>query len=97
MRSLLLIPLLAGCSTLGNFSEGMNGLVGKPSETAFAKLGYPDHQEVIAGRTIYYYGKDHDQGPSCAFKLVTEGGTVRSWDGIGNAYGCNLYLSGLKH
>jgi hypothetical protein len=96
MRYTLALLLLAGCSTMGDFSSGMNTLVGQPAETAFARLGYPERQEQIAGRTIYYYGTDHAQGASCAFKLVTEGGIVRSWDGIGNAAGCDLYLKGLR-
>jgi hypothetical protein len=96
MRLALVSLLLTGCVTLGDFSSGMNALIGQPADVAFRKLGYPDRQEAIAGRTVYYYGTDHEKGPSCAFKIVTESGIVRSWDGIGNASGCELYLSGLR-
>lgn len=96
MRTALAFLLLTGCVTLGDFKSGMGTLIGQPTETAFQKLGYPDRQEVIAGRTVYYYGTDHERGPSCAFKLVTEAGIVKVWDGIGNASGCQLYLNGLR-
>jgi hypothetical protein len=97
MRGLLFSVLfLCGCATTGDFSQGMGQLIGQPIDVAFKRLGYPDRQEVIAGRTIYYYGTDHPTGPSCSFKLVTDAGIVRSWDGIGNAAGCGMYLRGLR-
>jgi hypothetical protein len=96
MMRFLPFLLLAGCSTLSTFSEGMDRLVGQPTQTAFTKLGYPDRKETIENRTVYYYGTDHEEGPSCAFKLVTEAGVIRSWDGIGNAYGCRIYLNALQ-
>lgn len=96
MRLPVLTLLLCGCATLGDFSAGMNALIGQPQQVAFQRLGYPDRQETVAGRTVYYYGADHDHGPSCAFKLVTEAGIVRAWDGIGNASGCGIYLGGLR-
>lgn len=96
MRIALLALLLTACTTLGNFSSGMDTLIGKPSQNAFDRLGFPDRQEVIAGRTVYFYGTDQERGPSCAFKIVTENDVVRSWDGIGNAWGCDMYLKGLS-
>lgn len=98
MRAILICLLLAGCSSLGDFSTGMRSLVGQPATAAFARLGYPDRQQVIAGNTVYYYGTDQPTGPSCTFKLVVDpSGIVRSWDGLGNSSGCRLYLNGLRH
>lgn len=93
----LLAALSAGCATLGTFSSGMDDLIGRPVDVAFQRLGYPERQSVIVGQTVYYYGTDHDSGPSCTFKIVADqGGIVRSWDGIGNAHGCSLYIRGLQ-
>jgi hypothetical protein len=97
MRTALIALLLAGCATTGGFSTGMDGLIDQPVAVAFQRLGYPDRQEAIAGKTVYYYGTDHERGPSCAFKVVADqGGIIRAWDGIGNAAGCSLYIKGLR-
>lgn len=91
--------ILAGCATttLNNFSTGMNALVGQQAEVAFQRLGYPDRQETIAGNTAYFWGTDHDRGPSCAFKIVANpAGRIISWDGTGNANGCDYFARRLS-
>ena len=93
---LFLLPLfllISGCAhSLGDFSRQMNELVGQPVQTAFARLGYPDRQEEIAGNTVYYWGTDQPVGASCTFKIVASKGIVESWDGYGNAAGCGSYV-----
>src|SRR5690349_23969356 len=97
VRAIYPALLLAGCASgLTGFKSGMDGLIGQPSSVALQRLGYPERQEVIAGRTVYYYGTDHEQGPSCAFKVITYNGMVEAWDGLGNAAGCSMYVRALR-
>ena len=96
MRKLLLLALpLAGCATISTqpFQNGMNRLIGHPVQTAFDRLGYPDRKEAIEGRTVYYWGTSED---ACSFKIVTDSGTVKQWDGYGSPSGCSVYLKGLR-
>lgn len=93
MRALFLVLLLSGCVSLSSFSDGMTALKGQPVEVAFQKLGYPERQAVIAGRTVYYWGDRTD----CSFKIVaTADGRVDRWDGIGSPAACSIYVSDLR-
>jgi hypothetical protein len=82
---------------LGDFSAEMTALKGRPVQEAFVPLGYPDDKLTIGSDTVYKWGHDHGRGPSCTFKLVVdEKGIVKSWDGYGNAEGCDTYTKALK-
>ena len=53
---LTLIPLLAGlsaCVTAEDIDRGTATLEGRPYQYAFDRLGYPDDQREIAGKTVY--------------------------------------------
>lgn len=91
-RAALLGLLCVGCVSLGDFKSGMNRLVGQRAQVAFDRLGYPDRKQDIEGRTVYYWGTSLEP---CSFKIVTQSGVIRSWDGYGSPAGCSIYLKGL--
>ncbi|WEX79376.1 hypothetical protein PYH37_006266 (plasmid) [Sinorhizobium numidicum] len=56
-RPLALIShaVASGCTTMEDARPAMQGLKGQPVQAAFAKLGYPDEEQNIAGRKIYVW------------------------------------------
>jgi len=92
MRFLLVALLLSGCAafSLQPLTAKLASLKGQPVETAFHQLGYPDRQEVIAGRTVYYWGDDRS---SCSVKIVaTPDGKVDMGSIYGSPAGCGRFL-----
>ena len=96
MRWIIVAALLcSGCASFSTapFRDGMNRLIGQPTQVAFDRLGYPDRKEQIEDRTVYYWGTTYDP---CSFKVVTVAGYVQTWDGYGSPSGCAAYLKGLS-
>lgn len=96
-----MLPLLLALSIFGSglkdFSAEMTALKGRPVAEAFESLGYPDDKLTIGSDTVYKWGTDQERGPSCTFKIVAdEKGIIKSWDGYGNAAGCDPYTKALK-
>lgn len=87
--------LLTGCMTaIGDVTTGMNSLVGAPVQRAFDAIGYPDGQQIIAGNTVYSWGKNDED---CAIKVVAgPDGIIKDWDGFGSQYSCAPYAGSLK-
>lgn len=91
MRAILPLLLLSACSTfsLQPLGDQLTAMKGQPVETAFHQLGYPDRQETIAGRTVYYWGDDKS---TCSIKLVsTPDGKVDSGTIFGSPAGCSRF------
>lgn len=49
-------PLLVGCQTFENIDAGLADLKGKPYQSAFKVLGFPDGEKSIAGYKVYVWG-----------------------------------------
>lgn len=102
MRYMVLSALLlAGCSTLGpSISESgaaISAYEGGPVSAVIDRIGYPDREEKIAGKTVYFWGQDMETGPSCVWKVVTEDdGTVIDGSVYGNIYGCEARTRRLQ-
>lgn len=94
MRAVFLCLALAGCATISlqPFSQGMDRLRGQPVQAAFDRLGYPQNEKQIAGKTVYYWTENFD----CTFNIVTSGGVIESWSGVGSPAACSIYLRGLS-
>lgn len=99
MRLLVLasVLLISACALGASGLNGLDTYVGRPAQSVFSAIGYPDRQEIVAGNTVYHWGVDQPTGPSCTVKVVADpAGNVLSWEGYGNAYGCDRYASGLR-
>jgi hypothetical protein len=93
---LLVAALCLFSPCLSDFSKGMDALIGQPEDVVIQRLGLPDKESTIAGRKVYSWGTDQQEGPSCAFKVSILDGKAERWDGVGNAYGCSIYTKGLS-
>lgn len=88
---------LGGCAYGASALNGLDQFVGNDAQAVFSAIGYPDRQESIAGNTVYHWGTDQPQGPSCTVKVVAAPtGKVLETDAYGNAIGCDRYAAGLK-
>jgi hypothetical protein len=77
--------------------DGLNSYVGTEAQTVFSAIGYPDRKEMIGDNTVYHWGTDQPEGPSCIVKIVADpAGKVLETDAYGNPEGCARYKSGLK-
>ncbi|MBB4065032.1 hypothetical protein [Gellertiella hungarica] len=47
------LAVLAGCVTGEDVTRGTATLIGRPVEEAFDRIGFPDEERQIAGRTVY--------------------------------------------
>lgn len=94
---LFFVLALGGCAFGSSALNPLANYVGQPVQSVFAAIGYPDRQEIVAGNTVYHWGTDQPEGPSCTVKVVANpAGIVLEWDAYGNAYGCDRYAGGLK-
>lgn len=53
---LAVICTLAGCQTFENMDAGLLALKGKPYQSAFEVLGFPDGESEIAGKRVFSWG-----------------------------------------
>ena len=68
---------------------------GKPEQFAFDRLGYPDRQLKVAGRTVYIWEKTEPDGLKCVVKVITERARVVDTDFNGNAGPCAYFARRL--
>lgn len=47
---------LSGCNTFKDMDAGINSLVGQNIDVAFQRLGYPNQEGQLAGKTVYVWG-----------------------------------------
>lgn len=47
------VTMLSGCVTTEDINAGVMTLEGKPYQYAFDRIGYPDMERKIAGRTVF--------------------------------------------
>ncbi|WP_454700824.1 hypothetical protein [Agrobacterium burrii] len=47
------LVVLSGCVSSEQINAGVNTLKGKPYQSAFSTLGFPDEEKKIAGFTVY--------------------------------------------
>ena len=48
---------LTGCVSFSDMDRGLNALNGHPVSEAYALIGYPQSQGVVAGRKVYVWGR----------------------------------------
>ncbi|SCW76999.1 hypothetical protein SAMN02927900_04748 [Rhizobium mongolense subsp. loessense] len=53
--ALISLAVASGCTTMEDAKPAMQSLKGQPVQAAFAKLGYPDAEQNIAGKKIYVW------------------------------------------
>ena len=78
----------------------LNAYTGRPVSDVFAKLGPPDSQGTISGRTFYLYTRTAPvsaagQAPvtaTCTLRFIVNGpGTILRWTREGNPDACEPY------
>ena len=74
---LMLALLLAGCAGQ-MIHESMQPMIGRPATHAFAKLGFPDSEDTVAGRKFYVWTTE-SSGSHLVPQFNT--GTIRGKDG----------------
>lgn len=56
MVAAVAVSALSACTTFSNMDKGLDALKGRPINEAFATLGMPNDERVIAGRKVYVWG-----------------------------------------
>ena len=87
----------AFASAAGKLADYLNAYQGRPAAEIFDRVGYPDRKETYGEDTVYYWGTDQIDGPSCTFKVATGAdGLVKSASSFGNDWGCGPSAKRLK-
>ncbi|GFM29276.1 DNA polymerase gamma [Novosphingobium sp. PY1] len=55
LAALGLVAALSGCTTFSNMDKGLDALQGQPIEAAFAKMGMPNSEGILAGHKVYIW------------------------------------------
>lgn len=93
--------LLSGCATWGQLDEGLDSLINQPISTAIDRIGYPNSDQMIAGRKIYRWGNSQQSamyvptssytygtvGANTPYSATTTGGTY-----VPVNYNCSIAL-----
>lgn len=104
------IVLVAACIALAScgidptvgpaIQNGMASLVGQPIDAAIAKLGVPNDQRIIAGRTVYtWVTRDVVEGTElkCQIRVIMNGNLIELFDLDANHPGtCQRYRRMLQ-
>jgi hypothetical protein len=94
MRKLLLVALvLSGCAiqpVSTKLTNGLQGLVGQPIDSAVAVLGYPDDKREIVNRRIYIWAR---QGNGVVMPVVVPGG----WFAVSGQGVCVIQLAVVRN
>jgi hypothetical protein len=92
--------LLVGCATTADkITTGMTSLVGQPIDAAIARLGVPNDQQTIAGRTVYtWFRRNVEEGTEfkCQIRVIMNGNVIGSFDFDGNSSKCAYYARLLQ-
>jgi hypothetical protein len=99
----LLLMMLGACSPLIGLNNGLENINGHPVKEAFAKLGLPDSEGVVAGKKFYIYESgskavdfEGNMAPNCKIRLIVdENEVIRAYNYAGNLSGCWYYSSRL--
>lgn len=94
---LVLVSGQAHASAASKIVERLATFKGRPVADVFEKLGYPDRKETFGPDTVYYWGVDQPDGPSCTFNVATgPDGLVKKFTAYGNDWGCSAIAKSLK-
>ena len=58
--SCLMALLIAGCTTFQDIDEGLAILHGRPADDLIRIIGFPDKEQVVAGRRLYVWSTSED-------------------------------------
>jgi len=89
MRHLAILAalVLAGCGNLG-VSGARNDFKGQPLSAVQVRLGPPERQETIGGRTIYTWSKGQSLN-QCKIRVAMAGDVVDSYETTGDPNICS--------
>jgi hypothetical protein len=105
-----IIALIAACLAFSScgidptvapaIEKSMASFVGQPIDVAIAKLGIPNDQQNIAGRTVYIWlAREVVEGTElkCQIRVIVNAGIIESFDLSGNHPGhCQRYRRMLQ-
>ena len=93
-------PAVAKCLMMcgpSKLHERLNAMIGQPVSSVFDRIGYPDRKETFGADTVYYWGTDQPDGPSCTYNVAAgPDGLVKKASVYGNDYGCAPIAKQLK-
>lgn len=84
LASVVMAPVLAGCFGVGT---ARNDFKGQQLSAVEARLGPPEQQQVIAGRTVYTWFKGQTLNP-CVIRVAMAGDFVDSYETTGDPNIC---------
>lgn len=94
---LLVVSANAYASAAGKLVERLEAYKGRPAADVFDKIGYPDRKETFGDDTVYYWGTDQVDGPSCTYNVaVGPDGLIKKASSYGNEWGCGPIAKRLK-
>jgi hypothetical protein len=90
---------VAACA--GTVKEGMSRLQGQPLSVVIAKIGEPNDERTVAGKTVYIWGAP---GPSekeakqtgCQIQAIMNGDLIDTFDYQGDEKLCQRYAARLR-
>ena len=90
MRNLAMLAalVLAGCSSSFGVSGARNDFKGQPLSAVQVRLGPPERQETIGGRTIYTWFKGQSLN-QCKIRVAMAGNIVDSYETTGDPNICS--------
>jgi len=85
---------LSAC--VADMTKGLQPMVGKPASVAFAKIGMPTDERLIAGQKVYIWATSRLVGSrgeisdyNCTVRIFVDSiETITSYDWSGNLGGC---------
>jgi len=91
MRNLAILAtlVLAGCGNFG-VNGARNDFKGQPLSAVQVRLGPPEQQETIGGRTIYTWFKGRTTN-QCIIRVAVAGDVVDSYETTGDPTICSPY------
>lgn len=93
----LMFSTNAHASAAGKLAERLNAFKGQPVTEAFDRIGYPDRKETYGPDTVYYWGVDQPEGPSCTYNVAAgPDGLIKKASAYGNDWGCGPLAKRLK-
>ena len=97
-------PILTGCLS-STMNPPLQQSVGQPARALFAKIGWPDRENVVAGRKVYIWSTQHlgpqvfgegDVEYNCQIRVFADDrDIVTGSDWRGNILGCSEYTTRL--
>ena len=95
----IVFSLFTSCSS-SIIDQSMSSMVGKPLSAATAKLGFPDQEQVIAGRKVFTWltsGFFEGTSEKCQIRVIMNGDLIGSFDFYNDYSGaCLRYAARLR-